>query len=144
MDYYSENTTDRGGCGGPVIMACVLLLFLLCSCKQIEYIPVIEHHTDTTYIVNHERDSIWLHDSILIKERGDSFLIEKWHTKYIEKVKIDTLYKAVRDTIPQPYPVEKELTLWQRAKQTYGGYAMLAVLAGLVVLIFRIKGKFGL
>ena len=144
MRHYEEGVTDRGGCGGPVLvtMFMLLLLFVLSGCKQIEYIPVIEHHTDTTYITKWERDSVWLHDSVLIKERGDSVWVERWHTKYIEKLKVDTLYRHKTDSIPVPYEVPAKLSRWERLKVDWGGYAMLLVLAGVGLLILRIKRRF--
>ena len=119
----------------------IICLFLLCGCKQIEYIPVIEHHTDTTYITRWQKDSVWLHDSILIREKGDSFFIERWHTRYVEKLKTDTLYKATHDTIPQPYAVPAENTLWEKTKIRYGGWAMGIVAAAVVFVVMRIKKK---
>ena len=37
--------------------------------------------TDTDYITKQQRDSFYLHDSIHIKERGDTVWIERWHTR---------------------------------------------------------------
>jgi hypothetical protein len=65
--------------------------------------------TDTTYITKHQRDSVWLHDSIHVTERGDTIRIERWHTKYIEREVHDTLYRAKTDSIPVPYEVIKEV-----------------------------------
>ena len=141
IDYYSKGITDRGGCGGPVIitMFCLLFLFMLTGCKTVEYVPVKEVHTDTTYITKWRRDSVWLHDSVLVREKGDSVLVEKWHTEYVEKLVTDTLYRHIKDTIPQPYPVPADNTAWEKVKIEYGGYAMLLVLAGAVLFILRIK-----
>ena len=147
MTNYQKGVTDRGGCGGPVLitMFLVLLLFVLTGCKSIEYIPVIEHHTDTTYITKWQRDSVWLHDSVFVKEatKGDTVFrdIERWHIKYVEKLKIDTLYRHKTDSIPVPYEVPAKLSRWERLKVDWGGYAMLLVLAGAGLLVLRIKRK---
>ena len=85
------------------------LFVLLAGCKQTEYVTVEKVRTDTTYVTKWQRDSVWLHDSIRVTEKGDTVRIDRWHTKYVEKVTHDTLYQATHDTIPQPYPVVKEV-----------------------------------
>jgi hypothetical protein len=72
-------------------------------------VTVEKVHNDTTYITQHQRDSIWLHDSIRVSEKGDTIRIERWHTKYISKEVHDTIYRAKTDSIPVPYEVVKEV-----------------------------------
>jgi hypothetical protein len=122
----------------------ILVAVLLVGCKTKERVVTVEKvRNDTTYITKHQRDSVWLHDSIHVTEKGDTIRIEKWHTKYVEKATHDTLYQATHDTIPQPYPVEKlverELTWWQQTRM-HLGEALLA-LAGIAVVVFVIKRK---
>ena len=126
------------GCLSAIAFWVVLILLLLCfaSCKSVKYVPIIEHHTDTCYITKHQRDSIWMHDSIHVKEqvKGDTIFLwqEKWHTKYIEKQIHDTTYISKIDSIPQPYPVEvkveKQLNWWQKFRMNVGVIAMIALL----------------
>lgn len=99
------------------------MLVTLAGCKTHERIVEVERvRTDTTYITKHQRDSVWLHDSIHVKDKGDTVTIERWHTKYIERTTHDTIYHATHDTLPLPYPVEvvkkveKPLTWWQRTR----------------------------
>ena len=92
---------------GIVVMIIIALLF--CSCTTTQYVPVIEHKTDTLIQTKVQKDSIWLHDSIMVSEKGDTVKIEKWHTKYIEKQVHDTTYVAKHDSIPVPYEVIKEV-----------------------------------
>ena len=114
-------------------VALLLLLLLFGSCKSVKYVPVIDHKTDTCYITKWQWDSIYVHDSIRIKEGGDTLLIEQWHTKYKEKQVHDTIYIATHDTIPYPYPVEvikeveKPLTWWQKLKMRLGIIAMVFI-----------------
>lgn len=115
-------------------LAFLIAISLLASCRQIEYVTVEKVRIDTTYITKWQKDSVWLHDSIHVKERGDTVLMEKWHTKYVEKQVHDTTYVATHDTIPQPYPVEtikmveKELSWWQRLRLWIGNIGLLAIL----------------
>ena len=122
----------------------ILVALLLVGCKTKERVVTVEKvRNDTTYITKHQRDSVWLHDSIHVTEKGDTIRIERWHTKYVEKATHDTLYQATHDTIPQPYPVEKlverELSWWQQTR-IHLGEALLA-LAGIAVVLFVIKRK---
>lgn len=90
---------------------CVLMMIALwlTSCTTTRVVTVEKVKTDTTYITKQQRDSIWLHDSICVSEKGDTIRIEKWHTKYIEREVHDTLYRAKTDSIPVPYEVIKEV-----------------------------------
>ncbi len=115
-------------------LAFLIAISLLASCKQVEYVTVEKVRTDTTYIMKWQKDSVWLHDSIHVKERDDTVLVEKWHTKYVESINHDTTYVATHDTIPQPFPietikmVEKELSWWQRLRLWIGNIGLIAIL----------------
>ena len=95
-------------------------LLVLIGCTKTEYITVERVRIDTTYIAQHKRDSIYLHDSTIIREAGDTVRIEKWHIRYVERQMYDTLYKVKVDSVPAPYPVEveveRQLTWWQQAR----------------------------
>lgn len=117
-----------------IVVGMVAVGLLMCSCKTIEYVPVIQHetHHDSIYFTQIQRDSIWQHDSILIKDRGDTVWVEKWHTKYVEKQVHDTTYIAKIDSIPAPYPVkeyvEKPLNWWQKSLIWTGIVALMVVI----------------
>lgn len=123
------------GMAGAILI--LIAILLLTSCKSVEYVTVEKVRTDTTYITKQQRDSIWLHDSIHIKERGDTMLIERWHTKYIEKMTHDTTYVATHDTIPQPYPVtqyvEKKLSWMQKSLMGVGLLALMALVVAIAL-----------
>ena len=127
------------------IFIALLVVGWLTSCTTTERVVTVEKvKTDTTYITKHQRDSVWLHDSIRVSEKGDTIRIEKWHTKYIEREVHDTLYRAKHDTIPQPYPVEKivpaELSWWQQARIHLANI----LLYGLVIVGIVLLGKWHL
>lgn len=113
------------------------------ACRSIKYVPVETVKHDSIYITQHQKDSIYIHDSIYQKEKGDTVLIEKWHTRYIEKQVRDTLIQIERDTIPQPYPYEVEvpaqLSWWQKTRMRMGEIALVALLVLLGSWIVRIK-----
>lgn len=136
-------TEDNTGCSLPAVGIVVLLLILLMlsGCRSIQYVPVIEHRTDSLYITKYVRDSIYLQDSTSVRDRGDTVTIEKWHTKYIHRYVHDTVYIATHDTVPRPYPVEvkvpAELSWWQRVRMTLGEVFIGVLVLGLV--LFGIK-----
>lgn len=137
---YYEKRREKAfkGCMWSMVLAVLLLIVLsavmLTSCTTTEYVTVEKVRTDTTYITKWQKDSVWLHDSIRVSEQGDTVRIERWHTKYVERLKTDTLYRATHDTIPQPYPietvklVEKEMNWWQRLRLWLGNVVLLALI----------------
>jgi hypothetical protein len=113
------------GCFRAVaIIVAFIIAMIVCSfftsCKSIEYVPIIEHHTDTLIKTNVQRDSVYVHDSVTITQKGDTVLMDRWHTKYVEREVHDTTYVSKIDSIPTPYPVEvkveKQLTWWQQTR----------------------------
>ena len=125
-----------GVCGFLSWLAYCAAVWLLVGCKSVEYVPVVEHKTDTTYITKNHRDSIYVHDSTYIHERGDTVWIERWHTRWRDRLLLDTIYQATHDTIPKPYVMleytDKPLTWWQQTRIYMGN---IAILAGIVILI---------
>jgi hypothetical protein len=119
-----------------MLFAVAFLALLMYSCKSIEYVPVIEKevHHDSIYFTKVQRDSVWLHDSISVKEKGDTIRIEKWHTKYIEREMHDTIYQAKRDSIPVPYEVIKEVPA--KLSKTQKGLMTLGILTLMAAVIF--------
>jgi hypothetical protein len=61
-------------------------------------------------------------------------MIERWHTQWRDRLRVDTIIKATHDTIPQPYLVEtiklveKDLNWWQRLRLWIGNIGLLAIL----------------
>ena len=116
-------------------------LAVLTGCKQTEYVVVPEYHTDTLRVAQIVTDSVYKHDSIYIRQSGDTVLIEKWHTVSQNHTAHDTVYKSRVDTIAKPYPVVKEvpaeLTWWQKTQMYAGDALLLLVVAVLVFLVVR-------
>ena len=125
------------------ILVLGIVLMSLGSCRSVKYVPVETINHDSIYITQHQKDSIYLHDSIHIKEKADTILIEKWHTKYIEKQVHDTLIQVERDTIPQPYPYEVEvpanLSWWQKTRMHIGEVTLIALLTLAGYFVWRRK-----
>jgi hypothetical protein len=78
---------------------------LLTGCTTTKYVPVETVRIDTMKVTKYERDSIYIHDSTIVREKGDTMLIEKWHTRWRDRWMHDTVYQSRVDSIPKPYPV---------------------------------------
>lgn len=119
-----------------------LLCAMLFGCTTTKYVPVIEHRTDTVRITQQQRDSIYLHDSIRVSEKGDTVTIDRWHTKYIERTSHDTIYQSKTDSIPVPYKVteyvERKRSKMEWGLTIIGTIALLGFIVWLAVRVSRI------
>ena len=148
------------GCGWSIVgflvwLAYVTLVWAMVGCKSIEYVPVIEHRTDTVIKTHQRLDSIYVHDSTYIHERGDTVWVERWHTRWRDRLLVDTIYEAVHDTLPSgtgtwhqpsampgtcPPGSERSLTWWQQTRIYIGNIAIFATI--ILLIIFFLKRKF--
>jgi hypothetical protein len=98
----------------------ILLCALFSGCTTTKYVTVPEYHTDTLRQVTVRHDSVMVHDSIHVSEKGDTVRIERWHTQYRDRIVRDTIYQSKHDSIPYPVEVVKEvpakLTWWQQTR----------------------------
>lgn len=107
-----------------IIVTLVLLCLTLClvGCKSTEYVEVPVVHTDTLIQTKVQRDSIWKHDSIFVNQwqAGDTIfqVKDRWHTKYVESIKHDTVYVSKCNTITKTITKTKtaDLTWWQETR----------------------------
>ena len=125
---------------GMVLMFLVVfaVMAMCSSCTTMKYIPVIEHQTDTLIQTKLVHDSIYINDSTVITEKGDTVRIEKWHTKYIEKQVHDTTYVAKHDSITVPYEVIKEVP---RKRTTTDWVLMIAGMLAILGIILWVVNK---
>ena len=128
-------------------LACCLIAMCV-SCTKTEYITVEKVRTDTTYITKHQRDSIYLKDSTHVSEKGDTVRIEHWHTEWRDRWNRDTVYQATHDTIPQPYPVIKEVEKkLSRRQQMVMGVGSMSIMAALIWFLWwavKILRRYGI
>lgn len=123
-----------------VCLAFALLGWLLSGCTTTKYVPVVEHKTDTLLCYSSIRDSIYMHDSIRVSEKGDTVKIERWHTQYRDRWHHDSIYIARHDTIQQPYPVTEYV---ERKRTTFEWLLIIvgiaAIFGGILWLANKIK-----
>lgn len=121
----------------------LLLCSLLSSCSTQRVVTVERKTTDTLMMLNSIRDSIYLRDSIFVTQQvaGDTVRIttDRWHTKFRDRLVTDTIYRAVRDTVPVPYAVEKkvkaDLTWWQESRLMLANIVLI-----ILSVLFLFKG----
>lgn len=114
------------------------LLVIFSSCKSVKYIPIEKTRTEykTREVTQH--DSIFQKDSIYMLIKGDT--IHKTEVKYKFRNttvhKIDTIFKT--DSIPIPYPTQKQLTKWQSIKIELGGWAFGIIIITAIGLSYQL------
>jgi len=121
----------------------ILLLSVCSSCRTPQYIPV--ETVKTEYRDKILRDSIFLYDSVSVKEKGDTLLLERYRYLYKDKIIRDSIFKT--DTIRVPYPVRivKEvkapLSGWQNFQVWSGRIALVILLLIIVYFVLKLKKK---
>ena len=128
-----------------VAIVAILSLIVLPSCKTkfIETVryEIVETH-DTIDRVKVQRDSITLHDSVYIHQKGDTVFSEKWRTEFRWRTQHDTVVKVreiphvVTDTVYQvkEVPVDK-VVYKQRWWQKLTSGAGIAAIIGLILAV---------
>lgn len=129
-----------------IILALLLSVVAVVSCKTIKYIEVPQVTHDTIQIYNTKVDSIRFYDSISVKGLNDTIFIEKYRYRDRYHFVRDSIYLSKVDTVTkvQIEQIEKKLTKWQTFKMRFGGYSfgfLLALIVGCAVYLFM-KFKF--
>jgi len=119
-----------------VVLGALLYLFLFTGCKSnTVYVPVESVRTE--YRDRLLRDSVHLYDSVYIKEKGDSVILEKYKYIYRDRLRTDTILKT--DSIAVPYAVTET-----REVKVYPRWLIILACLGslsLGVLGFRIFSR---
>jgi hypothetical protein len=104
-------------------------------------VPVETTKTDSIYISKVLVDSVYTRDSVYLEAKGDT--IFKQEFKYIYKYKslVDTIYSIQIDSIRVPYPVEKQLSRWEKIKLDMGGIAIGCIVVLIALIVFKFWKK---
>ena len=128
-----------------VSLLAVIACCLITSCRSVQYVPVESVRTEIEYRDRLQRDSIHVHDSIHIRDKGDTVFVNNWHTVYKDKQLRDTIYIENTDSVQVPYSVEKQLSRWQSIKMVVGGWAFGIIIALVLIITgwfaYRLKGN---
>ena len=130
------------------IITGLMLILMVTSCKEIQYVTVPEVHTE--YVYRDRVDSVKYHDSIYIKEveKGDTVIrIEyRYKDRYIYKqmldtiIRTDTIVKAVE--VPVEVKVPRDYTFKDKVLFKFGGFGIFCLfLIILYVAYLILKNK---
>ena len=108
-------------------------MYFFCECRT-EYVPLEVVKRDSVFIASLDRDSIFVRDSVFVREKGDTVYKYKDKYVYVYKTLVDT-FTVYRDReVEVPVPVERKLSWWERMKMEYAGW-IIGVLMGIVLLL---------
>lgn len=114
----------------------LLFLLLLCGCRT-EYVPVESVRYDSVMIEKLMRDSVFVRDSVYLKEKGDTVYKYKDRFVYVYKNRVDTFFAEKIREKEVPVPVERKLTWWEVVKMEWLDRIFAALV--IVALYWKIK-----
>ena len=117
-------------------MTILFSVLCLCGCRT-EYVPLEVVRYDSIVFVSMDRDSVFVRDSVYLKEKGDT--VEKFQSKYVYvyRDRVDTFYMEKIREVEVPVPVERKLTWWERVKLEYAEW-LLGVLVA-IALVYALR-----
>ena len=124
------------------IIALLIALFFG-SCRSVRVIEKEVIKTDTVLTTKIQIDSIYVNDSIYIREliQGDTVKIttDRWHTRWRDRILYDSIYIAQRDTVrvTDIKEVPRKLSGWQWFQIWAGRLALLAIMVAAGVVIYK-------
>ena len=151
MKFEPNKMTDRQKMGLAVLNSVIVavlalaIVWLLSSCRSVKVIEKEVIKTDTVNTLKLRIDSIYVNDSIYIREvvKGDTVHIttDRWHTRWRDRILYDSIYIAQRDTVTvtTTKEVPRKLSGWQWFQIWAGRLALLAIALAAGVVIVRRK-----
>ena len=109
----------------------IMVIFLLSSCTTIKYVPVEKIITKDSLVIQKDYDSIY----IKVKEvvAGDTIFRDSIVVRYVYHS--DTIREIIRDSVPYPVPVVKEVERslnWYEKTMIRLGWALIAFVVAIV------------
>lgn len=140
-------------------LLCITVLLMLMGCATSRKASTTEvdnkyHYTerlDSIFITAVQRDSIYMHDSIYVKEKGDTVYkyVEKLRYKYVNSV--DTLYRTITqvdtayvdrtklEVYEKPVYIEKKVKWYNKVCMWLGRICFLAAILWAIFLYLKRK-----
>lgn len=134
-------------CGrrAAVWAALICLVLSAASCRTLQTVEVPVPIHDTTYVTKNVHDSVFVENTVKEFVKGDTVFLEKTKTKYVEKLRIDTViaYKEVPVEVEKETTkfVEKELNWLQKTLIGMGVCFIISVLIAIAIFILGLKKK---
>ena len=114
----------------------LMMILFFASCTTTKYVPVENTTVDSVYINVTQRDSIFVQDSVYIREKADTVFVTRWHIEYRDALRIDTFYIERVDSVNHIVEVEREFSKIEELKMNVGAGVLWAIpiLIGLFIL----------
>jgi hypothetical protein len=117
-------------------MTILFSVLFLCGCRT-EYVPLEVVRYDSIVFVSMDRDSVFVRDSVFLKEKGDTVFKHKDRFVYVYKVRVDTFYMEKIREVEVPVPVERKLSWWERVKLEYAEWVVGVLVA--IALVYALR-----
>ena len=121
----------------------LLIALFFGSCRSVRIVEKEVIKTDTVLTTKIQIDSIYVNDSIYIREliQGDTVKIttDRWHTRWRDRILYDSIYIAQRDTVrvTDIKEVPRKLSGWQWFQIWAGRLALIAIILTAGVIIYK-------
>ena len=113
--------------GTVILIAAVVTALTGCTTpkKVVVEKPVVVEKTrhDTIMQTRLKVDTCIMKDSVVVTEQGT----DRWHTRYLLRYRIDTVYKVRVDSIPKITTITKEITKQVPAKRKWWETALMVM-----------------
>lgn len=113
----------------------VFIIFMTCACRT-EYIPIETVRTDSIFLAKLQKDSIYIKDSVFVRQGNDTVWKEKYKQIYKYVLQRDTVFISRIDSVQIPVPVEKKIGFWEQKKQE-AGLIIIGMVITLAILLLR-------
>lgn len=105
----------------------MLIAVLFGCCSRVNYYPAESIKTDSIYIKQFERDSVYFRDSVYVHTKADTVFLNRIQYKYREIILRDTMRVVKCDTTTIIREVPREFTKLQTLKMNVGAGVLYAV-----------------
>ena len=113
--------------GSIVLIAAIVAALSGCTTQKKVVVekPVVVEKTrhDTIMQTRLKVDTCIMKDSVVVTEQGT----DRWHTRYLLRYRIDTVYKVRVDSIPKITTITKEITKQVPAKRKWWETALMVI-----------------
>ena len=117
-------------------MTILFAVLFLCGCRT-EYVPIESVRYDSIMIEKLMRDSVYVRDSVYLKETGDTIYKYKDRFVYVYKNRVDTFFTEKIREKEVPVPVERKSTWWEVVKMEWLDRIFAALI--IVALYWNLK-----
>lgn len=121
-----------------MVISLLLMLLILSSCKT--HLVYDEPQTavtqDTIRVIRERLDSIFVHDSVFVRQTAETTYIERWHTRYHNEIRYRDSVRVRIDSIPYPVTVTKREPYTPIYYKVLACIGLLSIVA-IIAFLFR-------